>query len=63
MKTVGEVMETIKEVRDMSKALQGKADEAGQEGKNHDADMFGDAAMMLGDYVLMLKRMKLEEEI
>ena len=62
MNTVGEVLETIQEVKGMSKVLQDKADKASQEGKNHDADMFGDAADMLGDYVIMLKRLKLEEE-
>lgn len=41
--------------------INGEAELAEKAGKDHDADSFGDVSLALGDYITMLKRIKLKE--
>lgn len=61
METVADVMESIRDVKSLIEFINAKESESTKEGKEHEADTFGDVALVLGDYIGLLKRMKLKE--
>lgn len=63
METVGDVMESIRDIKKLIEFINGKLIDAEQARDTHGADSFGDVALALGDYISALKRMKLKEEI
>ena len=62
METVGDVMESIKDLKGLISFLNVQEELAAKGGNEHDADSFADVALALGDYVNLLKRQKLKEE-
>lgn len=62
METVGDVMESIRDIKKLIEFINDKSSVAEKAGDVHGADSFGDVALALGDYIAALKRMKLKED-
>lgn len=63
METVGDVMESIKDLNGLIKFVNDQANMAREAGRDRDVDAFVGVSMALGDYISALKRMKLKEAI